>query len=113
MILRTKYGLDFNPDKIWAVEWGITTEDRHGNEYIYWSICKKYISQRRMLQALEMYKIQKPTHSKISLNGGKTWKIRHHYFRPIHVEYTYELSNICDKSLREYKLKQLLEKNNI
>lgn len=112
MIFRTAYGLDFNPEKTWAVEWGFTTEDRNGNEYIYWSIWKRYTSQRRMLQALKMHKENEYTYS-VSLDGGKTYKTRDYYHRPVHVYYDYEINNLCEQSLREYKLKQLLDKNNV
>jgi len=110
MILKTIHEQEFNTEKVWAVEWGFTTEDINGNPYTYWSIWKKYTSQRRMLQALEMYKAQEHNCS-VSLNGGKTWKTRTYLYRPVHVDYTWEYNNLCEQSLREYKLKQLVDKN--
>jgi hypothetical protein len=111
MILRTRYGQDFNPDKVWAVEWGFESETRNGEKYIYWSVWNKYTTQRRMLQGLKDLKYNDDSYSRVSNDGGKTYKIRKYYYRPVHINYDYELKNLCDKSLREYKLKQLLEKN--
>lgn len=94
MILRTKNGRDFNTDKIWAIEYGMNMQQANGNTHTYWFVWKKYTTQRRMLQAL--YMLRKTTKS---------------IYRPIHYNYSDEMYNLCEKSSREYKLKQLLEKN--
>jgi len=97
MKLRTTYGYDFNCSKIWGIELGsIMQYDLPGCKKgeIYWSIYSRYASQRRMLQALKQFKEEID---------------EKYFYRPVHIDYSYELSNLDDKSQREYNLNRLLK----
>ncbi len=117
MILRTKYGKDFNNEKIWAVEIGIVIDwDAKNKSFksgdIYWSYWNKYKSQRAMLQALKKLKENEgESTARVSTDDGKTYKKVGHPFRPVHVDYSYEMKNISVDSLRRCKLEKLLDKN--
>ena len=90
MVLRTKWGNNFNTEKIWGVEIGFNHKGK-----MYWSIWNRYLSQRRMLQALGDFKKFDPKYP----------------YRPVHINYDWEMKNLDEQSLREYKISLLLNKN--